>query len=81
MQSVTRESDPCILLINLHGDSAGFKVQVDSAATAKEVANVLEERREGEGIVSREGGSSREEGGRGISKGEKDEAYPSSLPH
>lgn len=59
MQSVlriTRESDPCALFINLHGDAAGFKVQLDSAAIAKEVANILEERREGEGIVSWEGG-------------------------
>lgn len=51
---ITRESDPCVLLINLHGDSVGFKVQLDSAAIAKEVANILEERREGEEIVSGE---------------------------
>ena len=56
-----------MLLINLHGDTAGFKVQVDSAATAKEVANVLEERREGEGIVRREGeGIIRREGREGV---------------
>ena len=51
VQSVTRDSDPCILLINLHGDSVGFKVQVDSVAIAKEVANILEDWREGEGMV------------------------------
>ena len=62
MLRISRESDPCVLFINLHGDSAGFKVQLDSAAIAKEVANILEERREGEGIV-REGGR---EGGREV---------------
>ena len=49
--SITRDSDPCMLLINLRGDAVGFKVQVDSATIAKEVANILEERREGEGMV------------------------------
>jgi len=41
-----------VLLIDLHGDAAGFKIQLDSATIAKEVANILEERREGEGLVS-----------------------------
>ena len=52
MSSIVRDGDPCVLLINLRGDSAGFKVHVDSATVAKEVANILEERREGEALVS-----------------------------
>ena len=54
VSSITRETDPCVLNINLLGDAAGFKVQVDSAVDAKEVANILEERREGEELVSEE---------------------------
>ena len=52
VSSIMRESDPCVLLINLRGDSAGFKVHVDSPTVAKEMANILEERREGEALVS-----------------------------
>ena len=55
-----------MLLINLHGDTVGFKVQLDSAAIAKEVANILEERIEGEEIVS---GGERERGGGGGGEG------------
>lgn len=50
--NVTKDTDPSVLVINLRGNAAGFKVQVDSAATAKEVANVLEDRKEGQGMVS-----------------------------
>ena len=52
VSSVVGDTDPCVLNINLRGDAAGFKVHVDSAADAKEVANILEERREGEAMVS-----------------------------
>ncbi len=52
MSSITRDADLCILLINLRGDAAGVKAQLDSPGDAKEVANILEERREGEALVS-----------------------------
>ena len=51
MLSITRESDPCVLMVSIHGDGPGFKVQVDSAAVAKVIANTIEECREGEGMV------------------------------
>ena len=49
--SVSRENDPCHLVLHLRGDPTGCKVQAESAAAAREIANVLEQCREGEGMV------------------------------
>ena len=50
---ISREGDPCSLTIDLRGEPSS-RVVVETSGSAREIANVLEQYREGEGLVPTE---------------------------
>ena len=49
--SISRDSDPCLLVMTLKGDVNGCKMQIDTPTVAREITNVLDQCK-GEGMVS-----------------------------